>query len=276
MPIIEINQETCNQCGICAAECPRRLIALQDGGFPQPVARAEATCIGCGHCVVVCPSGSLNHRDAPLEKSPKIQKGLKITPEQVEQLLKSRRSVRVFKNQPVSREIITRLIENARYAPTGHNLQEVEWLVVDNKKELDRIEELGMDWIQWVIKNLPQVAAMSNMEEMLERQKLNHNVFLRGAPVLIVAHASKDSPVSTLAGIDSATALSYLDLAANSLGLGTCWSGYIYIMANSFPPVKAALALPEDHSAYGCMMLGYNKFKYQRIPFRRDPGIVWR
>ena len=273
MPIIEINQETCNQCGICAVECPRLLIALQDGGFPQPVARAEADCIGCGHCVVVCPSGSLNHRDAPLEKSPKIQKGLKITPEQVEQLLKSRRSVRVFKDQPVSREIITRLIEGARYAPTGHNLQEVEWLVIDDKKELDRIEELGMEWIQWVIKNPPQVAATSNMEEMLKRQKLNHNVFLRGAPVLIVTHAAKDIPMAIL---DSATALAYLDLAANSLGLSTCWSGYIYFMANSFPPVKAALALPEDHSAYGCMMLGYNKFKYQRIPFRRDPGIVWR
>jgi len=273
MSIIEINEETCNQCGTCAAECPRRLIALQEGRVPQPVARAETTCIGCGHCVVVCPSGSLNHRDVPLEKSPKIQKGLKIIPEQVEQLLKSRRSVRVFKNQPVSREIITRLIEDARYAPTGGNLQEVEWLVVDNRKELDRIEELGIDWIQWVIKNLPQVSTMSNMEEKLERQKLEHNVFLRGAPVLIVTHAAKDIPLAT---IDSANALSYLDLAANSLGLGTCWAGYVYMMVNSFHPVKAALALPEDHLTHGCMLLGYNKFKYQRIPLRKAPRIVWR
>ncbi len=144
----------------------------------------------------MCPKGSLSHRDSPLEISPKIQESLKVTPEQVEQLLKSRRSVRVFKNKPVSREIITRLIEDARYAPTGHNLQEVEWLVIDNKKELDRIEELGIDWLQWVIKNLPKVAAESNMEEKLERQKLHHDAFLRGAPVLIVAHAGKDSLAS--------------------------------------------------------------------------------
>ncbi len=105
---------------------------------------------------------------------------------------------------------------------------------------------------------------------------MNHNAFLRGAPVLIVTHASKDFSVSLLAGIDSANALSFLDLAANSLGLATCWAGYVYMMANTFPPVQAALALPEGHQAYGAMLLGYNKFKYHRIPVRKAPRIVWR
>jgi nitroreductase/NAD-dependent dihydropyrimidine dehydrogenase PreA subunit len=276
VPIIEIYQETCNKCGICADECPRRIITLANGGFPQILSQAEASCNACGHCVAVCPSGSLSHRDSPLKMSPQIQENLKITPEQAEQLLKSRRSARVFKNQQVSREIITRLIEDARYAPTGHNLQELEWLVIDNKKELGRIEELGVEWLQWVVKTLPKAAAESNMEEKLERQKLKHDAFLRGAPVLIVTHASKDSPVSLLGAIDSANALSFLDLAACSLGLATCWAGYVYMMANTFPPVKEALALPDDHATYGCLLLGYNKFKYQRIPVRKAPKIVWR
>ena len=275
MSIVEINQETCNKCGICASECPRRIITLPDRGFPQVLAAAEESCNDCGHCVAVCPMESLSHRNSPLETSPQIENSLKITAEQVEQLLKGRRSARVFKKKPVSREMITRLIDVARYAPTGHNLQEVEWLVIDNKRELDRIEELGIDWLQWIIKNLPKVAADSNMEEKLERQKLRHDAFLRGAPVLIVAHASKGS-LASLAGIDSANALSYLDLAANSLGLATCWAGYVYIMANTFAPVKDALALPEDHAAFGCVMLGYNKFKYYRIPCRKAPSIIWR
>jgi nitroreductase len=129
--------------------------------------------------------------------------------------------------------------------------------------------------LQWVIKNFPKMAAESNMEEKLERQKLQHDAFLRGAPVLIVAHARKESLVS-LAGIDSANALTFLDLAANSLGLATCWAGYVYIMANIFQPVQEALALPEGHAAYGCLMLGYNKFKYHRIPCRKAPRIDWR
>ncbi len=276
MCIIEINQETCNKCGICVAECPRRIIVLSDGDFPQIAEQVEATCNACGHCVAVCPRGSLSHRDSPLEMSPKIQENLKVTAEQVEQLLKSRRSVRVFKKKPVPREIITRLLDDARYAPTGHNAQEVEYLVIDNKKELDRIEELGIEWMKWVIKELPKVAAESNMEEKLARQKLRRDAFLRGAPVLIVTHAGATGSVSLLGAIDSANALSFLDLAAYSLGLGTCWAGYIYIMANTFAPVREALALPEGHVAYGCALLGYNKFKYHRIPVRKDPRIVWR
>lgn len=275
MSIIEINQETCNKCGICAAECPRRIIVMPDDGFPQLPGTAEASCHACGHCVAVCPKGCLSHRDSPLDMSPDIQEALKVTAEQVEQLLKSRRSVRAFKNKLVPHEIITRLIEDARYAPTGHNLQEVEWLVIDDKKVLVRIEELAIDWMQWVISELPKMAAESNMEAKLERQKLHHDAFLRGAPVLIVTHAREGGMVSLLGAIDSANALSFLDLAANGMGLGTCWAGYVYIMANLFPPVKDLLALPEGHVAYGCILLGYNKFKYYRVPVRKDPMITW-
>ena len=169
--------------------------------------------------------------------------------------------------------MITRLIEDARYAPTGHNNQELQWLVIDSHEELDRIEKLGVDWIRWVMKNQPQMMAMFNMDEMLKRQELNNNVFMRGAPALLVTHATKDNPMAL---IDSATALGFLDLAASSLGLGTCWAGFVYIMASTFPPVKAALSLPDGHSAYGCLMLGYNKFKYHRIPTRKAPNITWR
>jgi nitroreductase/NAD-dependent dihydropyrimidine dehydrogenase PreA subunit len=274
MSMIEINQDTCTQCGICAVECPAQIIAFQAGTFPKLVERSEDACIGCGHCVAVCPNGSLNHRHSPLLKSPEILQSLKVSSEGCEQLLKSRRSVRVFKNQPVSREMISRLIEDACYAPTAHNDQEVEWLVIDSRTELDRIEELGIDWIRWTIKNQPQVAASFNMENMLKRQEASKDVFLRGAPVLVVAHANKE--VQGIASIDSATALGYLDLAANSFGLGTCWAGLVFIMANSFPPFKTALALPENHATFGCMMLGYNRHKYQRIPVRKQPPISWR
>jgi len=274
MSMIEINQKTCTQCGICAVECPALIITFQAGTFPKQIEQAETACIGCGHCVAVCPNGSLNHRDSLLVKSPKILKNLKVSPEQCEQLLRSRRSVRVFKNKPVSREMISHLIEDARYAPTAHNGQEVEWLVIDNKKDLDRIEELGIDWIRWTIKNQPQMAPTFDMENMLKRQEANKNVFLRGAPVLVITHASTE--VQGIASIDSATALGYLDLAANSFGLGTCWAGLIFIMANSFPPMKTELALPKNHATYGCMMLGYNKHKYLRIPVRKEPPVIWR
>lgn len=273
MEIIEINKETCNQCGICAAECPSRLIAFTKNSFPQPRASAEPVCMRCGHCVAVCPSGSLTHREIPIEKTIPVQDNLRVSVEQCEQMLKSRRSVRAFKDKPVSHEIISRLINIASYAPTGHNNQEVEWLVMDKPEELAQIEKLGIDWIRWMIKNQPQMAAMFALEEMLKAQEKNLNIFLRGAPALLVAHAKINNPMAL---IDSATAIGYLDLAANSMGLGTCWAGFVNIMGNNFPPVKNVLALPEGQVNYGCIMLGYNKHKYPRIPLRQEPRIIWR
>lgn len=276
MSIIKIDKETCNKCGICVEECPRRIISLPEGDFPQLPAKAEASCNACGHCVAVCPRGSLSHRDSPLEMSPRIQEDLKVTPEQVGQLLKSRRSARVFKDKPVPRELIIRLIEEARYAPTAHNMQEVEWLVIDDKKVLGRIEDIGTDWLQWVIRELPKMAAESNMEEKLERQKKKHDAFLRGAPALIVTHAGQSTSLKMLGAIDSANALTYMDLAAHSLGLSTCWAGYVYIMSNLYVPFREVVKLPEGHVAYGCVLLGYNKFSYHRIPVRKAPGITWQ
>ena len=276
MSFIEINQKTCNQCGICADECPDHLIAFVKGHFPRAIPGSDAICIRCGHCVAVCPNGSLSHRDEPVEKSPEILENFQVTPEQCEQLLKSRRSVRVFKDQPVSREIISHLIEDSRYAPTGHNNQEVEWLVIDNKKELERIEDVGTEWFRWNIKNQTPMAAAFHMEEQMKTQEKSHNVFLRGAPVLIVTHAAIQGGSTMIAQIDCAAALSYMDLMANSMGLGTCWAGFILIMANMFQPMKEAIGLPESQANLGCMMLGYNKFRYQRIPPRREPKIIWR
>ena len=67
MDLFTINQEMCNKDGICAAICPAVIIEFKDGEYPRPVVDADELCIRCGHCVAVCPTGSLTHRDIPLE-----------------------------------------------------------------------------------------------------------------------------------------------------------------------------------------------------------------
>jgi nitroreductase len=70
-----------------------------------------------------------------------------ISEEQAVQFLRSRRSIRAFiKDRPVEKETIKKLIEIARYAPTGGNSQMVEWTVFTDKakmKELSRLMMLG-------------------------------------------------------------------------------------------------------------------------------------
>ncbi len=233
---------------------------------------AEIACTNCGQCVAVCPTGSLSHRAMGLKDCTPVQEGYRITPEQAEQFLRQRRSIRAYKKQAVPREITQKIIEIARYAPTGHNNQNVEWLVIDTREQLQSLESVGTGWIRWMIQQNTPLMPGFDLNRMLERQEARGNSFLRDAPVVIVAHA----PKGPMGPVDSSIALTYLDLAANSLGLGCCWAGFVMMMAKSFPPMQKALAIPAGNEAQGVMMMGYPRFTYPRLPARKSPQIVWR
>ena len=69
---------------------------------------------------------------------------------------------------------------------------------------------------------------------------------------MIVAHGDKNWGFGAE---DTALALSYLELYAPTLGLGTCWAGYFYSAVNAYPPLAQALQLPAKHKAFGAVMV---------------------
>ncbi len=273
MRLFKVDQQTCQQDGICAAVCPVRVIAFEEGGYPTPIEGAEARCVRCGHCVAVCPTGSLSHCEMPVAACPPVHKELVLNIEQAEHFLRSRRSIRVYQNRPVPRQEISRLIEVARYAPSGHNSQCVEWLVLDRKEELRKLAAIVVDWMRWMIGTMPQVALALHMDLVVRGCEQGEDLILRDAPAVIVAHAGAGNRMAPHA---CTIALTYLELAAASMGLGTCWAGYFNVAATSFPPMQEALALPPEHQAFGSMMVGYPKFSYHRLPLRNPPAISWR
>jgi nitroreductase/NAD-dependent dihydropyrimidine dehydrogenase PreA subunit len=273
MNLFAVNEQTCAQDGICAKVCPVGVIEFQKGSYPKPVADAEELCVRCGHCVAVCPTGSLSHRVVSLERCTPLKNELRISAEACEQFLRSRRSIRVYKNRPVSQDELQRLIELARYAPSGHNSQGAKWLVLGNREELNSLAGIVVDWMRRVIVNMPELAVFMHLERTVQRWESGEDVILRGAPAVIVTHAAKED---RLAPSTCTIALSYLELAATGLGLGTCWAGYFNMAATTFLPLMAALGLPEGHQAMGSMMVGYPAFTYQRLPSRKKPAITWR
>lgn len=283
--LFTINDETCNQDGLCAKVCPVSIIRLPEDGYPEPVPGAEEICIGCGHCVSVCPTGSIHHRDVRLEECLPLQVSLQPSSEQVTQFFQSRRSIRVYKDKPVPRELLQRMMEMACWAPSAHNAQKVKWLAFGGREEMDRLAGITVNWMRWMMEALPEKAAELKFERRVKQWDDGQDTILRRAPVLLVAYGEKPEPpppdfVAAMdhqtAPVDYAIALSYLELAGLSLGLGTCWAGYVYLAANQFPPMHQALGLPEGHQCYGAMMVGYSKFSYRRIPLKKAPAITWR
>lgn len=273
MNLFTINQEKCNRCGICAVECPARIIKYKDKNtYPELFAGSAEFCIKCGHCVAICPTGSFTHRNLKPEDCIKINKELIISQEQAGLFLRSRRSIRVYQDTPVEQKKLEQLIETASYAPTAKNLQHVQWVVIYNKNQVKRLGSMVIEWMRDLLRKNPELARVSKYDVLVAQWDSGVDRIFRGAPHVIVAHA----PAGPYTLEDCSGALAYLELAAYSMGLGSCWAGYFTAATNFYQPLQEALALPPGHSCFGAVMVGYPKYRYQRVPLRNKPVIDWR
>jgi len=268
--IIIVKKEKCLKDGLCVADCPLNLLTQDKDGYPVPVEEAGELCIDCGHCVAVCPSGALDQRWMAAADCRPIQKGLEISAEHIEQYLCSRRSIRQYLQKQVEDKKIKKLLAIAGYAPSGHNVQPARWLVITDVNQVRRLAGLVADWLGMMIKDQPDFAARLHMDKVLAAWDKGQDLILRNAPHLLIAYAPKNERTAPAAIV---SAIAYLEIAAPSLGLGTCWAGYFLHACQAFGPLLKALALPEDHIVYGAVMLGYHKAEYHRVPLRKPPDI---
>ncbi|MEK6195426.1 MAG: nitroreductase family protein, partial [Deltaproteobacteria bacterium] len=203
---------------------------------------------------------------------PPVEKEQVVGPEQLEHFLRARRSIRAYKEKPVEREKLVKLIDIARFAPTGSNKQTPEWRVVESPGKVQVLSDMVIDWMQSVIKKKPDMAAELDLQELVDIRDSGYDIICRKAPHAIVVHAPKQTGTPTEDGI---IAMTYLELAAFSFGLGACWAGYLNFAINKWPPLRKVLSIPENHISVGAILLGYPRFKYHRLPLRNDPKIAW-
>ncbi len=273
MGLFSIDREKCKRDGICVSECPLRIIELRgDSPVPTPVEGAEQVCIRCGHCVSVCPHGAFSHSDMKPGDCPPVRRELALSIGQAEYFLRSRRSIRTYKDKRIEREKLQRLIEVARYAPTGTNSQQVGWLVIDSKEGVSSMAAMTIDWMRHMVQEDNPFARAYRMAGIVRAWEGGLDLICRGSAGLVIVHAPAEYAA---AQVDSTIALTYLDLAAPSFGLGTCWAGFFMIAASCWPPLQQALDLPEGRRCCGAMMIGYPKYIYHRLPLRREPNITW-
>ena len=273
MGFLQIDESKCKRDGICASECPTAIIHLKDKtSVPAIKAGREDACLICGHCVAVCPHGALSHTRVPIEGCPTVEENLFLNEKQAVQFLRSRRSIRVYKDKAVEKEKIQKLIEIARYAPTGSNSQLVEWRVISDKNQMHELSGMAVERLRDVVAGKTKRAPLPYMAGIIAAWDAGYDAILRNAPALVVAYSPKEASNGM---VDLTLALSYLDLAAPAMGLGTCWAGLLQGALLSYPDLKQKLGLPAEYPYHYPMMLGYPKFKYHRLPERKPPGIRW-
>jgi nitroreductase/NAD-dependent dihydropyrimidine dehydrogenase PreA subunit len=277
MTFITIDETKCKRDGLCVNECPLMLIAQPEPkAVPLVNPKSEAFCLECGHCVAVCPHGALSHKAMKEEDCLKIRPGLMLDTNQVEQFLRSRRAVRAFESKEVDKNVIEKLINLANYAPTAHNDEEVEWLVISGIDHVKKFTGMVIDSMRDTIAQKPDSPLTKTLNMIVGGWDLGFDAVSRNAPHLIVAHAdSALPPHSKYHAVDCATALAYLELAAPSHGVATCWNGLFQSNIEQWKPLKDALGIPEKNRCHGVLMLGYPTVKYHRLPLRKPSKVIW-
>ncbi|HEY94757.1 MAG TPA: 4Fe-4S dicluster domain-containing protein [Dehalococcoidia bacterium] len=277
MDVFTVNEETCTKCGVCADVCHLGIIDFQKNSFPKPFPEiSNQMCSKCSACLIVCPNESFIHRDVSYEECPKIDSTLNINYEQCTQLLKTRRSVRTFKDTPVPRDVVLQAIEAARFSPTGNNVQNIQWLIIDDRDMVENLRKAGNEWLIIGLKSTQNL--YTPLVDIWEKQiKDGDDIFLRGAPAIVSTYIEQDNSIgASMGAYVCSISLAYFNLAAISLGLECCWEGFFSVAADTYPPIKDAISLPEEYKIIGSMVVGYPKYKYKRIPMRNQAQINWR
>jgi len=271
---ITINDSLCTKDGLCAIICPLQIISPPKGGSPpEPKPEFSKWCIGCGHCVAVCPTGAISHSSMSPDQCPTADYKSFPGPDQFENILRLRRSIRRFKKKLPEKEILERIIKMAGYAPSGHNLQPVHWLIFNNRDDLNRMVSMACDWMKDMVAQMPDAPHSVLFKEIVAAWDLGRDLILHDAPCLVMVHSKIQTGTEAT---DAAISLAYFDLAALSFGLGCCWAGLFTMAVKSWEPLGEFLKLPKNHQLHGAMMTGYPKLQFQRLPVRKQPIIQWR
>ncbi len=165
---------------------------------------------------------------------------------EIYEAIRKRKSVRSYRNQPVEKEKLERVLDAGRRAPSASNRQEWRFVVVTDEKLRSQM-----------------MAAASNQR------------FVGEAPVVIACCAETDHHRMRCGlecyAIDVAIAIDHITLAAIEEGLGSCWIG-----AFDADQVKEILGIPQEIVVVELLTLGYPEDSSEKEKNRKSLDEIVR
>jgi nitroreductase/NAD-dependent dihydropyrimidine dehydrogenase PreA subunit len=290
---ITIDADLCKKDGLCAMTCPVSVLQQAEKATTPTIATDHlGSCFGCGQCVSICPQGAISHSNYPEGTVTPIQSDMVPSYDQVLELLRSRRSKRAYRNKAVEKEVIEKVLEAARFAPSGHNEQSTEYVVIQDEEIIHEIGDLtaaGLKKLAVPFKSAigrlmirrivgPRSAAYlgelaPEFDKLAALYRAGTDIILHEPPVLLLFCA--DSVGGTFAGTNANIALHNVALAAEALGLGCFYTGFVVTVSERDDSIAKLVGLPETYKIYGALAMGYPKIKFRKWPERNPAKATW-
>jgi nitroreductase len=175
--------------------------------------------------------------------------------------IKQRRSIRSFKEEQIKKEELQAILEAGLYAPNAGG-QAWHFTVIQNKELLDRLNSAAKESARQM--NIEGIRELGNNEDFN---------CLYNAPTLVIVSGDRRAPMPLDA--DCAAATENLLLAAESIGIGSCWIFFVTMAFNSpqGPELIKTLKIPEGYKPYYAVVLGYKNNADIDIPDRK-PNLI--
>jgi len=285
----EIDADICNGCGLCVDACPSMTLSMVDG-----VAKVTGNeSIHCGHCAAICPEGAVTVRgidpDA-LELSTLENRGEWLDygdydAASLVQLMRSRRSCRMFKDDPVPKEVLEDLVKIGMSAPSGTNSQAWTFTILPDR---GAVMKLGLEVAGFFRKLLKMasnpgvrlIARLMRKPELEEFYRDYYETVKEGlrqydqegrdrlfhhAPAVIIIGMRPGQ--ASCPCEDALMASQNILLAAHAMGYGTCMIGFAVEAMKNSPGIKSKIGIPRNEPVYAVIAVGK-----PREPFQRPAG----
>ena len=268
--MVIIDSEKCTGCGSCARDCFSRNIIIKD----KKAQLVRAECIRCAHCVAICPAHAVELPEYDMADVTALAAS-SIQADELLSFIKSRRSIRQYKDKPVEQELIRHIIEAGRYTPTASNRQATTFIVIEKEMRafralvMENLADLGKAML--ASDDTPRLLKgyarrWLSIAEAYENDPTQKDPLFFGVPAVILI--AGDNP------IDAGLAASNMELLACAHGLGVLYSGFI-TRGTASEKIKNAVGVPAGKEVLVTLLVGYPDVHYERTAPRKAADIVW-
>jgi nitroreductase/NAD-dependent dihydropyrimidine dehydrogenase PreA subunit len=273
--MVVVQETRCESCGLCVEICHEGCMVLGTSG---PIIDHEL-CSTCTQCISICPCRALTWDGA---KPVPFDRNRLPSAEQLDELLKERRTIRRFKSEAIENELIEEIVSYGIHAPT--NNFDLRIVVVTDRcliRDLDAIiiayvaKIYNLIYRSKVVFRLVQALTPGLKEQ--DKVKMEHDLVrgrtydtLPSAVVFIVG----DRRVA-LSGDSAQYALYNMILYAQAIGVGSRLKGTGQIFLDRSRAARKELGLRQHEHILGTLELGYPALRFSNKVVGKTMPIAW-
>jgi nitroreductase/NAD-dependent dihydropyrimidine dehydrogenase PreA subunit len=279
--MITFHADRCSACGLCVENCHEDSLALVDGALQID----RMLCDACAQCIAICPRQALSWDGIPPVA---FDRSLLPSSDQLLELFKERRSIRVFKKTRIERTLLEEIADIGVYAPTHNHVFKV--IIIDDP---DLIAQLSASILlinnriyrliyqNWLVTN-PLVTSLTDLlgfgDEFRKARPKLESALRRGSafsstPAAIMIVVGNKNVA--LAEASAQYALANMMYYAQIRGVGTCLWGNAPIFLDKDKTIRRRLGIVKRERIYGALYMGYPGIKFSNKVNGKALPIQW-